>query len=164
MSISTPPIYLYTLVDVPGVVAANNFLAVFNPANSGKVHVALQLIVASYSGGVTATANSLISKRITASSGGTLVSASTVARFRTDWDDPASAVRIDNPTVTTSGLGLAVVSPVVSAGVGQSSAQISPPPGASFVMTPGQGLVFYTAGGDVDQVWNITYLWTEADA
>src|SRR6478752_4988367 len=37
--------YFYNLQDAPGVVAANNFLSIFNPAGSGKNITAYQVIV-----------------------------------------------------------------------------------------------------------------------
>lgn len=83
MTVSASPVYLYTLNEAAGVVAANNFLSVFNPSGSGKSVVALGALYASYTAGSTLATASLLTKRITAASAGTLVSASTIARFAT---------------------------------------------------------------------------------
>lgn len=161
MSIYTPPTYLFVLYDTLGVVLANNFISIFNPVGSGRAFTGLQLIVSSYSPGNTAVAKSLLTKRITAASGGTLVSASTIPRFRTDFPDPVTQIRTGNPTVTTTGLVLSAISPVISLGAGESGNTLAPPPGASFIHKPGEGAVIYTEAGDIDQMWNITIVWTE---
>jgi|SRR5882762_358776 len=163
MSLSTPPAYSHSLQDIPGVVGANNFLSVFNPANSGKTYMLLRLDVSTYSAGTTASANSMYSKRITAASSGTLVAASTVARFRTDFADPSLEIRIGNPTVTATGLVLNLIPPVISTGSGQFSTSQNPPYNTSFVCAPGEGIVLATAAGDIDQVWNITHIWQEVN-
>lgn len=165
MTISTPPVYIACIRDVPGVVAANNFLAAFNPVGSGKVHVALRGIVSSYSSGTTTVSQSMLNYRITASSGGTLLAANQIAKFRTDWPDASTEIRTGNPTVSilTGNAVLFPYPPVISVGAGESATSIDNPPGASFVMFPGQGILFRTEAGDIDQVWNVTYVWTELD-
>lgn len=164
MSIAPTLVYQHALSDIPGVVAANNFMTVYNPPGSGKVMFALQLNVSSYSVGATSVANSLEAFRITsAPTGGTLVAASSVARFNTLHPDPASVVRIGNPSATPSGELLVGFPPIISVGTGESaSSSFSPPGGASFFSLPGQGLVFRTEAGDVDQRWNIDFVWGEA--
>ena len=164
MSLYVPPTYLYSINDVPGVALANNFLSLFNPSGSGKVLSGLQLIVSTYSGSLTASPNSLLAKRITSATVGTLIAASTIARFRTASPDPVAQVRIANPTVGGVGLAHSASAPVISTGAGQSSSAIQPPPGASFLYAPGEGAVITTASGDLDQVWNISILWSEAKA
>lgn len=162
MTTYNPPFYLYSLNDVAGVAAANNYFSVFNPVGSGYIHIAFELIVSTYAAGVTASQNSLVSRRITGHSGGTLVTDSAVERFVTAHPNPKTEIRFGNPTVTGSGGPLAVVPPVISTGTGTSNTSLAAPPGASFLLTPGQGLVFGTAAGDTDQVWNFTYLFSEA--
>lgn len=154
--------YIHTIYDVPGVVAPNNFLSVFNPSGSGKNVIFYQAEIASYSNGATAVGVSMTATRITAASGGTLVAASNVARFATAWANPVAEVRTGNPTVTTSGLTLNAWVPPLSTGVGAgSTAYTTPPPGAGFVCTPGQGIVFNTQSGDTDQAWKINVVWAE---
>lgn len=154
--------YFYSLADLPGVVAANNFLSVFNPLTSPKILVFYQAQIVSYSVGEAQSANSMLINRTSAASGGTQVAASTMPRFLTTWDNPVAEVRHANPTVTTVSPILVGVAPVISVGVGASASSTQQgPSGASFVCLPGQGLVMRTAAGDVDQRWNLSFTWAE---
>jgi hypothetical protein len=153
--------YFHALVDTPGVAAGNNFLSVFNPVGSSKTVIALNLFVSCFATSSATSPNSLNAYRISAASGGTLIAASTVNRFITADSDPVCIVRTGNPTVTTVGLVLIGISPVISVGSGQSSSTASPPPGASFVMIPGEGIAISTPAGDSDQIWNISLVWGE---
>lgn len=164
MSVKPTLVYQQAMSDIPGVVAANNFLTVYNPVGSGKVMFALQLNVSTYSVGQTSAGNSLRAHRITsAPTGGTLVAASSVARFNTLHPDPVSVVRVNNPSATPVGELLVGIPPIISVGTGQSAtSSFAPPSGASFLSLPGQGLVFSTIAGDVDQRWNIDFVWGEA--
>lgn len=161
MTIYNPAVYTFTLVDVPGVALANNYLSFFNPANSGRSAIALQLSIYCYATGTTSVAKSMLTKRITAASGGTLIAANTIGRFQTFYSDPILQVRIDNPTVTTTGLVINAIPPVISVGVGVSSSVQSATAGSSFVYAPGEGGVLYTEAGDTDQVWTIQFVWSE---
>jgi len=166
---ATPPhIYRYSLVDAPGAVAANTFLSVFNPRSSPVLHRMLGLIVSVYAMGVTVSGSSLVMRRSTAQSGGTLVTASTVERYVSTDPDPAAVLRVDNPTVTASGLPLRGIPPAVAVGTdvsaGGTGSDLSQPPSptvTSWVLRPNHGLVFATADGYVNQLWNIAYTWTE---
>ena len=65
--------------------------------------------------------------------------------------------------VTTAGTTLLGLPPIVSttgAGVG-ATGSVSVPSGAGFVCQPGEGVVYTTAAGDVDQLWNINVTWAE---
>lgn len=154
--------YTHALADVAGVVAANNYLSLFNPSGSGKTMVLYQLIVAPYATGATTATASLNAFRTTAASGGTLVAASTVNRFVTADPDPVVEVRTGNPAATTVGATLIGTPPAVTAAAGGASATVAATPsGASFVIVPGQGVVFRTALGNVNQLWNINITWAE---
>ena len=156
-------VYQHALADIPGTVAANNFLTVYNPVGSGRVQAALQLNVSAYSVGATSVAASLLVYRITsAPTGGTLVNAEDVVRFNTLHPDPVSIVQIGNPSASPVGNILVGIPPIISVGTGQSAnASFAPPGGASFLSLPGQGLLFRAASGDTDQRWNIDYVWGE---
>lgn len=155
--------YFHTIYDTAGVVAANTFLSVFNPGASGKITIFFQAEISNYSNGVCDSFNSMTANRISAASGGTQITASNVNRFLTSWSNPVSEVRVGNPTTTTTGLPLNAWAPPISDKAG-SGAQLftSTPPGAGFVCTPGQGLSFATAAGDVNQLWKINVIWAEA--
>lgn len=155
-------IYVHSLNDAAGVVAANNFVSYFMPANSVKFAVALLITVQNYSVNVAAAANSMLVSRITSSTGGTPVAAANIGRFADGDEDPSFAVATGNPTVVTTRAPLVGYPPPISGagGTGSTSVQSSPGNG-SFIMGPGQGLVVYTTAGDVDQRWNIQLIWQE---
>lgn len=154
--------YFHTIYDAPGVVAANNFLSVFNPVGSGKLVIFFQAEVSSYSTGASSTATSLTATRTTAASAGSLIAAASVNRFITTDPNPTTEVRTTNPTVTTTGLALNAWVPPLSTGAGAgATAYTSTPPGAGFVCQPGQGIVFSTAAGNTSQVWKINSIWAE---
>lgn len=154
-------IYLAEIHDAPGVVAANNFLSVFNPAASGVTVVGLGAVVGAYANAATTSTNSMVVSRITAASAGTLIAAASIPRYDTTLSNPTTEVRTGNPTVTTSGLPLIGFTPPIAAGAGVSGIASPAITGASFVMHPGQGLLFATAAGDVNQRWNIQFTWAE---
>jgi hypothetical protein len=155
-------VYFMALVDEPNTAAEKRFLSVFNPSTSVRVSVALGFIAQSYAVQGTTVAESLTVYRTTAASGGTLIAAADVPRFNPLHPDPKVEVRINNPTVTVTGRKLLGIAPVVSTGAGAAGQVVAPTPGASFIMYPGQGLVFMTEAGDVDQLWNLQYVWAEA--
>lgn len=153
-------VYFHSIVDAPGTVATNNYLAILNPSGSGKIAIALGFITSSYSTGSVTAVQSLTAFRTTAQSVGTLVAASAVNRFVTTFPNPSSEVRTGNPTVTTTGSKMIGLAPVIGGTAGNGPA-VMPTPGASFVFQPGQGIVFNVPAGDVQQFWNMQYIWAE---
>lgn len=154
--------YFHTIIDVPGVVAANNFMSVFNPSGSGKTMAFFSVTVNSYAIGVSATATSLVVDRITAASGGTQVTASNINRLLTSWSNPVTELRTGNPAATKTGPTLFSWPPPLAAGAGgEATAYSTPPPGQGFICAPGQGIVFSTAAGNTNQVWSINVNWAE---
>lgn len=155
--------YFHTLLDAPGVVAANNFMSVFNPTGSGKAVVFFVAEVKSYAIAAASAADSLTAFRTTAASGGTLISSASVSRFLTTAPNPVAEVRVDNPTTTNVGLALNGFPPPISTGAGTGSLGNSAAPSsqAAFTCLPGEGLVVTTASGDTDQRWDITLTWLE---
>lgn len=155
--------YVHSLSSVAGVVAANNFLSVFNPVGSGKTIVFYQAIVQSFSGGASTATASMDIFRTTAASAGTQIAAGSIGKFLTTQPNAVAEVRVGNPTVTTINTSLLATAPsITSAGSGASATGGSGGvAGASFVCAPGEGLVMRTSAGDVDQVWNLTFTWAE---
>ena len=156
--------YVYGMIDVPGVVASNNFLAIFNPLTSTVVHAAVEIGLTCYSLAQVQTGASLAAYRITAASAGTLVSASSVNKFHSVSPAPQTQVRIANPTVTRlNNTPLAFKAPVVAGTGGGNSGtvEVTAPASNTFILVPGEGLVFNTASGDTDELWNIVYSWVE---
>lgn len=151
--------YTAAIQDAPGVVAANNFLSVFNPGGSGKVVIFYASIVLPWASGATATAVSMNTFRTTAASAGSL---QTADKFSSASPAAAAVVRIGNPTVTTTGASLGAFPPAMTAAAGGASPNaLSAPAGASFVCVPGEGLVLTTASGNVNQLWNLGFIWAE---
>lgn len=163
---NTPPprgVYLVTLLDVPGVVASNNFFAVMNPKNSGILHQAIQFRCGNYATGSSTTPNSIAGYRTTAQSGGTLYDNTQANRSATAMPDPLSQILTGNPTVVRlNSTPLFFKEPPISTGAGNGGgpAFTSPPNSDSFYQQ-GEGLVINTAAGNVNQVWNIGYIWAE---
>ena len=164
-AISTAPAglsttYGFSMHDIPGVVAANNFLSVFNPLGSGKNVYAILSNVSRYSISGATSPNSMSIFRITAASAGTLQAASTIAKGNTSQANTIVEVRTGNPTVT---LGAELVSygPPIATNSAPNSDQVAGNPVIPFILAPGEGLVYRTAAGDTDQLWNLSQYWAE---
>lgn len=155
--------YLHGMSDVPGVATANNFLSIFNPVGSGKTVIFYQLILTPGTSGATSVTNSMNIFRTTAASGGTQIAAANVNRFVTADGNPVAEVRVGNPTTTNVGTTLLGLPPGVDpVGVSSgSSASVAIPSGAGFVCLPGEGVVYNTAAGSTNQLWNINVTWAE---
>jgi hypothetical protein len=147
-----------------GVVAANNFLSVFNPSGSGKNLIFNQFICFPYATAATSPTDNMEVWRTSAASAGTLLSAANVTKFDTGQASSVSEVRTGNPTTTLVGtVPVLAVPPAVTAaasGVG-STINIIPPAGSIFVCHPGEGIVARTPAGAVGQVWTLGFSWLE---
>jgi hypothetical protein len=166
MSGLTPPTYAYGRSDVPGVVAANVFISFFNPANSGKIMLAIQGIVTAYSIGLSETAVSMHARFVSSASGGTLVDPDLIYPLRSDWPSPSLVVRTGNPTVSlTPDYGtLANFPPPISDKIGAVAGGVATTPSAGGVpYLPGEGFCYRTSAGNTNQRWNIQFIWVEVD-
>jgi len=155
--------YFHSLTEISGVLAANNFISIFNPSASGKTLVFYQATVDAYATGAATVTTNMKVFRTTAASAGTLIAASTVNRFNTADANPVAEVRVGNPTTTNVGTALIGFIPAITtvgAGTGPTG-NATVPSGAGFVCRPGEGIVYNTAAGDVDQLWNINVTWAE---
>jgi hypothetical protein len=156
--------YFHSIVEAPGVVAANNFLSIFNPIGSGKTLIFYAANIDAYSTAGTSVTNNLQIFRTTAASAGTLITASAVNRFVTTDPNPVAQVRVGNPTVTTTGTVLIGFPPAIT-GAGAGTGPVgnaSIPPGAGFICLPGEGVSYGTAVGSTAQLWNLNVTWAEA--
>lgn len=154
--------YAYSVAEVPGTVAANTYLSLFNPVGSGKSLIVYQVIIAAYSTGAATTTNNLQTFRTTAHSGGTLITGSAISKFVTATTNSTAEVRIGNPSVTTTGAVLLAIPPAItSAGSGAGSDNAAVPAGASFLCAPGEGIAFKVAAGNTNQLWNVNVTWAE---
>lgn len=169
LAVSNPAftgVYLFSLADQVGAVAANNFLSLFNPVGSGKVTIAAGFFISSYSVGQATATEPLRGHRITSASGGTLANNATdVAKFNNSSADTTMELRSANPTIGGLGPGFFNSPPPIGTGAGTAFVhEVEAPPGAGpFLVKPGEGLVVRTASGDIDQHFNLTIAWAEID-
>lgn len=156
--------YLASINDVPGVAAANNFLALFNPVGSGKKMYYLGAYISTYvaSGGST-TRQSMQGHAITASSGGTLMASSAIFKLDSTFVNAAAQVRTGNPTVTVAANVFNSPPPINTTttqyvhAVGLGFATI----GGGVIFREGEGVVFTTDAGNTNQTWNLSIGWAE---
>lgn len=156
--------YTTLIKNTLGVVAANNFLSVFNPVGSGKNLVFAQFVCFPYATAATSPTDNMEVWRTSAASVGTLLAAANISKFDTQQANSIAEVRTGNPTTTLVGTVpiLAVPPAVTSAasGVG-STINIIPPSGSLFTCRPGEGVVARTPAGAVGQVWSLGFSWLE---
>lgn len=157
-------LYTTLITDVVGVVAANNFLSIFNPLGSGKTFTFYQFVAFPYAGGATSATNSMSVFRATSISAGTQRAAADIGKFITTQPNSVAEVRTGNPTATLANVPILAVPPAITAAAAGVSAvaSITPPSGASFICLPGEGVVARTTAGDVDQIWDLGFVWSEA--
>lgn len=155
-------VFVFSVGNTAGVVAANNFLSLFNPIGSGKVLSFGSAFISSTTAGGTTVTNPMQGFRITAASAGTLQAASAFGKFITSEPDSVAEVRTDNPTVTL-GAQLFNSPPAISATTSSTNVHIIPVPGGlqPFTLVEGEGIVLRTALGDTDQRWNLSIVWAE---
>lgn len=156
--------YLFSLDDQPGVVAANSFLSLFNPVGSGKFLYYLGSFISTYvTGGGSTTRESMQGHATTAASAGTLQAASAIFKFDSTYPNAGAEVRTGNPTVTVGPnvfnspppIGTSTGQYVHSVGLGLMEF------GGAVKIRPGEGIVFMTDAGNVNQTWNISVAWAE---
>lgn len=146
--------YFGIVEDAPGTVAQNVFLLLFNPTTSGITLNPIQLNTSSYTIGVSGTANSFLVTRISAFSGGTIATPSTIGRYTPSFPDPKTQVVTGNPSITAIGNPVFALPPPISNGMG-SGGTGTVSQAAPALVPAGQGVAFYTAAGNTNQVWNI---------
>lgn len=147
-----------------GVVAANNFLSVFNPVGSGKTILIAQFVCYPYATAAATPTDNMEVWRTTTASAGTLLAAANVNKFSTAQTNSVAEVRTGNPTVTLLGtVPVLGVPPAVTAAGGGVSAttNIVPPSGVLFSCAPGEGVVARTPAGSVGQTWSLGFSWLE---
>lgn len=167
MGVYRPPFYVHSVNDVPGTVAQNTLSCVFNPSTSNRAVIFFQAEIASYTVGATTTQSSLVARRVSASTGGTLIPAAQVNRFLTVQLDPIAEVRQGNPTITTDArfpFNLNSWPPPQSTGAGDNQpSSTATPAGEGFICLPGEGLAFTIPAGDTDQRWKLNVIWAERE-
>lgn len=163
MTTYNPPFYSYGIIDTVGVATSNNFLSLFNPSSSTVTALPTEAGITCYALTTAQVAGSMAAYRISAASGGTLVTSSDVNKFRTVNPTPVCEVRTGNPTVTrVNSTPLLFKSPSVNTGGGNSgTVDVRTTALDVFSLKPGEGIVFNTAAGDTDHIWNLVLVWAE---
>jgi hypothetical protein len=156
------PTFVFSRAELAGVVAANNYLTLYNPVGSGKSLILGGVFLSTYAvGDIAVGALSMRGYRLaSAPSGGTLEAISTYGKFITA--SAASIAEVRTGTVTATPANALFNSPPFIASVKSSSpfVHMVPVPGL-FTMVPGEGLIIRSEAGDVDQRWNISVAWAE---
>lgn len=154
--------YSFSISNMPGVVAANNFVTLMNETGSGKTLQVFSATVGSWiSGGATsATSTSMICQQIISSSGGTLQNQAAIARLDRTMPAPTGAVRTANPSVL---FAAEIISfpPPIGVDTGNSLNRIVSTQDSGVVLHPGEGIRFFTTVGSVNQFWNVAFSWGE---
>lgn len=156
--------YGYGISDVPGVVAANNYISIQNPVASGRNIFLTGAFVSYYLvADAAASVTSMRAWRATSVSGGTLATNAEIGKLVTTYSDPVAQLRHGTVTATL-GAGAFISPPAIGAAKGSAPSvhQINIPPGSGgFLLAQGEGMVFRTEVGDVDQRWNLGFTWIE---
>lgn len=155
--------YVFSADEVVGVVAANNYLSIFNPVGSGKTIMFAGAFLSAVTAGGSAVTAPMRAYRATAISGGTLQADSASAKFVTSYPDPVAEIRTGNPAATLDG-AIFNSPPALSAGSGSTAIHpvIAIASGiGTFLLAPGEGVVMRQTTGDVDLRWNLSITWAE---
>lgn len=157
--------YVYSQGAIAGVVAANNFISLFNPVGSGKVATLGAAYISSFALAADLSPMPMNGFRITTATGGSLVTNSTtVSKFQSTMPDSICELRTGNPTVTL-GAQIFNASQVVAGGAnGASTPQniaAAPAVFPPFTLAPGEGIALRTSSGLVATNWNISLVWAE---
>jgi len=167
-SVSNPSLtgtYVFSIANAAGVAGANTFITLYNPVASGKTISFSSAFISSVAGGAASTTAPMRGYRFSgAPTGGTVQGAATIAKFNNAVANTVGEVRTGNPTVTLGPALWNTPPPVTSgAGGGQFVHIVDTPAGAPpFVLAQGEGIAINCSSGDVDQVWNLTIVWTES--
>lgn len=155
--------YVYSQDVIPGVVAAENHLALTNPTGSGKVIIVAGVFISSITVGAVAAADPMRGWLATSVSGGTLEAASAIGKVRSTMPNSVGQIRIGGVTAT---LGAAWFNspPILASGAATAPFVHQVPatiPAGSITLLPGESTVLRTESGDVDQRWNLSIAWSE---
>lgn len=154
-------VYIFSIAAEPSAVGAKNFLSLSNPPGSSVVVALGGVFLSSIALGAVSVSTPLRGYRTNVAAGGSLVTASQVAKFSALYPDHAAEVRTGDPTATL-GPPFFNSPPVVATGLGSSSVhEVSPPSGLPFLLFPGEGMVLRSEAGDTDLSWNISVVWSE---
>lgn len=153
--------YVFSAGNIAGIAAANNFMSLFNPLGSGKTLFFGAAYVSSNAVAGSTNAEPMNGFRITAASAGTLQAASAIGKFQSSMPTPSAEIRTGNPTVTTDAQLFNVPAPVGNQITVPAYAVTVPAVAPPFILAEGEGIVLRALGGDTDQRWNLSFVWSE---
>lgn len=152
-------VYLHSIAGVQGTVADQTFITLMNPASNTR-NMTLGTVAISYSNTMPATEPAPIRGwRISASTGGTLINQADIGKFSTLMPNAVGQVRIGNPTATFVQPLFNSPAPIDNRSSNVHTVEI--PPGAMFLMRPGEGMAIRKTVGVTSAFWNITIVWAE---
>lgn len=155
--------YIFSLDQIPGVVAANNYLSLENPTGSGRAILLAGVFVSTFNIAAVTAPAPLRGYLSTGISGGTAADAASIGKMRSSMPPSVGVIRTDNPTAT---LGAAIFNSPAQDSTGAGSASFvhqipAAIPAGPLTLLPGEGVVLRTASGDTDQRWNLSIAWSE---
>lgn len=153
--------YIYSLAEVQGVAAANNYLSLFNPSSNTKRVLIAGLFLSNTQTNPSAVTTPMRGWRVSTATGGTLVTdLATIAKVQTPDPDPTVEIRTGNPTVT---LGAALFnSPPNLDSRSTNVHDVDLPPGFKpFMLLPGEGIAVRSDTQTTTIFWNMTIVWAE---
>ena len=156
--------YVFSEDEHPGVVAAENHMALTNPVGSGKVITLAGVFISQANVAAVSAASPIRGYLASNVSGGTLQPASAIGKVRSTMPDPVGQIRVNGVTAT---LGAAWFNspPLYSTGAASSSLVHQVPAtiaSGSITLLPGESTVIRTEVGDTDQRLNISIAWNES--
>lgn len=165
MTVKRLPGYVFSQDQVPGVVAANTYVALLNPVGSGKVVLVGGVFISSATVGAVSGAPPLRGFLATNLTGGVQAAMASIGRTKSTLPNPVGQIFTGNPSAT---LGAAWFNSPALETTGSESAPLvhqvpaAIPGGDPITLFPGEATVIRSSAGDTDQRWNISIAWTEA--
>jgi hypothetical protein len=159
-------VYRHVIVDQAGQAGAYNYVALNNPAATGKRIALMSVEIQVYSVAAAATKNSLTLVHCTAVATGGASDTANIARLLSTQTAPVATVLITNPTITAGKQikAFAAGGDITAAGI-YSAPEVAYRPNQEdyqFQALEGEGFAIrQTVAGDTDQTYCISLEWME---
>jgi hypothetical protein len=163
---TSPLVYRHVIVDQAGQAGAYNYVALNNPAATGKRIALLSVEIQVYSVAAAATKNSLTLVHCTAVATGGASDTANIAKLLSTQTNPVATVLITNPTITAGKQikAFAAGGVVTAAGI-YSAPEVAYRPNQEdyqFQALESEGFAIrQTVAGDTDQTYCIAIEWME---
>ena len=160
MSNKRLPTYVFSMDKVASVVAANNYMSIFNPVTNPHFLAVGGFFISAVLLNPSSVVDSFRGWRITTATGGTLQDDAAVGKIQSHFPDPTAELRTGNPTCTMGAALFNVPAPVENKAA---PAQIiSLGEAGPLILTPGEGVVLRTeAAAGAGGTWNFSVVWAE---